>query len=365
MITVIDVSEHNGTIDWEKAKPHISGAVIRMGYGSDIISQDDKQWSRNVSECERLGIPWGAYLYSYANTSTKILSEIAHAKRLLSGHKPQYPIFYDLEESRYKASWNEAAERWCQGIRSAGYIDGIYSWAWAINAMPARASAYWVADYGVNDGNQHKKPSLSGGRSLAAWQYTSRGKCDGITSPGLDVSEFYVDYGKNSASATNTAPTSSPETAPVTSTATVPRLDLEVQCLHRGRSGKLIGGGEICMVDDAIVGLSIGATCGSIEYRVHKLGGNWFSHITKCDWATPDAYAGDLKSQIDGVQIYFKTDTSKTAGKYYRAKYQVKTARRGWLGEIHDTNWESGDGNHTAGIFGDPVIGIRVEAVPC
>ena len=61
---IIDVSVHNGVIDWEKVKPYIEGAIIRCGYGSDMESQDDKQWKRNADECTRLGIPFGTYLYS-------------------------------------------------------------------------------------------------------------------------------------------------------------------------------------------------------------------------------------------------------------------------------------------------------------
>ena len=38
---VIDVSAHNGFIDWEKVKPHIDGAILRIGYGMDIKNQDD------------------------------------------------------------------------------------------------------------------------------------------------------------------------------------------------------------------------------------------------------------------------------------------------------------------------------------
>ena len=368
MVTVIDVSYAQGIIDWDKVKPNIDGVIIRCGYGSDMASQDDKQWERNASECERLGIPYGVYLYSYANTADKIRSEIAHAKRLLSGHKPQLPVFYDLEESRYKETWGEAAGMWCREIRAAGYTDGLYSWAWAINNnMPACASAYWAADYGANDGKQHTKPILTGGRQLTAWQYTSRGHCNGIGSTGLDVSEWYVDFRTNHTATNTTTPQENKTTTKANTTTnspTVPRLDLEVQCLNRGRSGKKIGGGEICMADDSIVGLSIGATLGGIKYRVHRLGGGWFSQITKCDWATPDAYAGDLHSQIDGVQIYYKTDATKTGGKYYRAKYQVKTEKRGWLGEIYDTNWESGCGSHTAGVFGDPIVGIYAVLIP-
>ena len=61
---LIDVSEHNGKIDWETVKNYIDGAIIRCGYGMDETNQDDKQWKRNVAECERLGIPFGVYLYS-------------------------------------------------------------------------------------------------------------------------------------------------------------------------------------------------------------------------------------------------------------------------------------------------------------
>lgn len=353
---IIDVSEHQGIIDWNAAKPNIDGAILRVGYGSDWFSnQDDEQWIRNATECERLGIPYGAYLYSYANTETKIQSEIQHTLRLLYGRKPRLPIFYDLEERRYQSIWSKAAIEWCKQIRVAGYIDGLYSWVWALNKMTTNCSSFWAADYGINDGKKHCMPQLSGGRKLAGWQYTSRGHCPGIYSSGLDVSEFYVDYAGGKSE--------QPATPPITTPTSSPRLDLEIQCLNRGRSGKKYGNKEACLYDDAVTGVSIGVTGGSIEYRVHKMGGGWFGRIHKCDWATPDAYAGDLRSMIDGLQIYFSTDPSQTGGKYYRCKYSVKTQHHGWLPEVYDTNWESGDGSHTAGIFGDPIIGIRAEIV--
>lgn len=68
----IDVSQYQGTIDWERVKASgIDFAIIRCGYGMNQTDQDDNQWLRNVSECERLGIPYGVYLYSYANTVEK------------------------------------------------------------------------------------------------------------------------------------------------------------------------------------------------------------------------------------------------------------------------------------------------------
>ena len=62
----IDVSQYQGLINWEVVKNHIDFAIIRCGYGQDIIGQDDELFKRNADECTRLNIPFGVYLYSYA-----------------------------------------------------------------------------------------------------------------------------------------------------------------------------------------------------------------------------------------------------------------------------------------------------------
>jgi GH25 family lysozyme M1 (1,4-beta-N-acetylmuramidase) len=349
---IIDVSQWQGVINWDAVKPHIDGAILRMGFGSDQVNQDDMQWERNVSECVRLGIPWGAYIYSYANTPQKAQSEIQHTLRLLKGKKPQLPVYFDAEDVSIRAYCHASFPEWDAAVKAAGYKTGLYSgYYFRRECMPAvNPDTWWLAWY--NGTNGTKKP-LTGNWIYDAWQFKSDGIFPGI-SGRVDTNYFYRDF-------SDSAPISKP--APVPAASSSPRLDLEIQCLNRGRSGKKVGGGELCMYDDAITGLSIGVTGGWVEYRVHKMGGGWFSRITKCDWGTPDAYAGDLHSMIDGVQIYFHTDPKLTGGKYYRAKYQVKTQHHGWLGEIYDTDFASGDGNTTAGIFGDPIIGIRAKLV--
>ena len=133
----IDVSKHNGKVDWPTAKAAgLNFAMIRCGYGSDMASQDDQQWERNVKECDRLGIPWGAYLYSYALNANDAKSELQHALRLLKGKKPTYPVFIDMEDADgYKAnhggtpskSTNTAIiKTFCDGIKAAGYKPGYY-----------------------------------------------------------------------------------------------------------------------------------------------------------------------------------------------------------------------------------------------
>lgn len=349
-ITVIDVSQWQGMINWEAVKPHIGGAILRMGFGSDQVNQDDMQWERNVRECTRLGIPWGAYLYSYANTPQKAQSEIRHTLRLLKGKKPQFPVYFDAEDVSIRAYCHASFPAWDVAVKEAGYKTGLYSgYYFRRDCMPAvNPDTWWLAWY--NGSNGTKKPS-TGNWVYDAWQFKSDGSFPGI-SGRVDTNYFYRDFSG-----------SVPKPAPVPASSSSPRLDLEIQCLHRGRSGKKYGNKEACLFDDAVTGVSIGVTGGSVEYRVHKMGSNWLGKIHKCDWATPDAYAGDLRSMIDGLQIYFKTDPAQTGGKYYRCKYSVKTQKHGWLPDVYDTNWESGDGSHTAGIFGDPIIGIRAEIV--
>ena len=128
----IDVSFWNGTIDWEKVKADgIDFAIIRCGYGMDQTDQDDIQWARNVAECERLGIPYGVYLYSYADSTAKASSEADHVLRLLQGHNPTYPVYYDLEDDmvlNVSASMKgQIAKTFCDKIEAAGYKVGIYS----------------------------------------------------------------------------------------------------------------------------------------------------------------------------------------------------------------------------------------------
>ncbi|QNK41811.1 glycoside hydrolase family 25 protein [Caproicibacter fermentans] len=134
----IDVSSNNGTVDWAAAKAAgLNYAILRCGYGDDIQSQDDGQFGRNVSECERLGIPWGAYLYSYAMTVGEVPSEIQHTLRLLKGKRPSYPIYFDMEDADgYKArhggippkqTITDIIKAYCKGMEAAGYFAGWYS----------------------------------------------------------------------------------------------------------------------------------------------------------------------------------------------------------------------------------------------
>jgi len=90
----IDVSEHQGVIDWDKVKGQIDYAIIRVGYGKNNI---DKQFIRNISECNRLGIPCGAYWFSYALNAEMAKAEATYCIAALKPYKITYPVCFDYE----------------------------------------------------------------------------------------------------------------------------------------------------------------------------------------------------------------------------------------------------------------------------
>ena len=131
----IDVSEHNGRIDWQAVKrAGVEFAIIRCGYGQDYESQHDDRWLDNVRGATAAGIPYGVYLYSYADTVAKAKGEASHIIRLLreSNCKPEFPIYYDLEESSLESSKKvpllaEMAFTFCSEVSRAGYTPAVYA----------------------------------------------------------------------------------------------------------------------------------------------------------------------------------------------------------------------------------------------
>jgi GH25 family lysozyme M1 (1,4-beta-N-acetylmuramidase) len=101
----IDVSSHQGKIDWAKVKNDgVQFAMIRIGWGSDESDQDDDYGAYNISECKRLGIPYGVYLFSYAMDKTDAASEAQHILRLLNGNHPPLGVYLDVENNSWWSS---------------------------------------------------------------------------------------------------------------------------------------------------------------------------------------------------------------------------------------------------------------------
>ncbi len=190
----IDVSEMQGRIDWQAVKnAGISYAILRCGYGQDQTDQDDAEWAYNAAECERLGIPYGAYLFCYATTPERARGEAAHARRLLSEKKLSYPVYYDMEYSDLQGNltpsqYAAVAKAFCDELEQADFFVGIYAnldwWENRLTDPVFENWVRWVAQY-------YTRCEYTG--SYGMWQYTSSASVPGIVG-NVDMNECYTDY---------------------------------------------------------------------------------------------------------------------------------------------------------------------------
>lgn len=213
---LIDVSEHQGVIDWEQVKDHIDGVILRCGYGMDIASQDDKQWARNVAECERLGIPYGVYIYSYATNTDRAKSEAQHVLRLIQGHKLSYPVYFDIEEPGTEGSAVANAIAFGDIIEAAGYWCGVYyNRNWHNNVIKGQLDRFtrWGAGYGTNNGQ--KQDNYKPGFGEDIWQYSSKGSVPGV-SGNVDVNVCYRDFPAEIGGGSTPEPAPQPTPTPTT-----------------------------------------------------------------------------------------------------------------------------------------------------
>ncbi|MCM1316469.1 MAG: D-Ala-D-Ala carboxypeptidase family metallohydrolase [Alistipes senegalensis] len=185
----IDVSEHQGVIDWDKVKASgkVDFAIIRAGYGKEI-SQVDKQFERNYSECKRLNIPVGAYWYTYATTADEAKQEAYVCLRTLAGKSFEYPVAFDIEEKAGLFRASELCDAFCSELEKAGYYTAVYSFKSAfesnISDIKERYDTF-LSHIGV------EQTDYSGNYGL--WQYSWTGRIDGI-SGDVDLDFAYKDY---------------------------------------------------------------------------------------------------------------------------------------------------------------------------
>ena len=226
----IDVSQWQGDIDWEKAKAAgVDFAMLRAGWGQGSV---DTKFKRNISECNRLGIPCGIYWFSYAYTPEMAAKEALFALEAVRPYRLEYPIAFDYEgDSQSTAKKNgvavtkelvsSLARAFCQTVEKAGYYAMVYT-------NPAYLAQYYDAEipklFDIWLAQWPTKPELSAKPAQAGgiWQYSSSGSVNGI-SGRVDMDAAYLNYpdviaaagmNKPGGSQTAPAPGPAPETKP-------------------------------------------------------------------------------------------------------------------------------------------------------
>ena len=186
----IDVSYAQGMIDWEKVKASglVDFAILRAGYGKEY-SQIDDQFERNYNECKRLGIPCGAYWYSYATTAAEAEQEAEVCLSVLKGKQFEYPVAFDIEETRCFPQADTLCAAFCGALEKTGYYTAIYTFKSALEQYfdSGTKSRYdvFLSHVGVS------KTDYAGTYGL--WQYSWTGCIPGI-SGDVDLDYAYKDY---------------------------------------------------------------------------------------------------------------------------------------------------------------------------
>lgn len=192
-IKVIDVSVHQGKINWDLVANSnmIYGVILRVGYYNTM----DTSFLYNLNELKRLNIPYGIYLYSYTTTVSGAKKEADFVSRTIKDYnvEPTIGIFYDLEGWKAKSAssdtitknmYDRIVNTFIGRVKATvgdKYKIGVYSGRWyAMNRLGAFAKSYvnWVAEY-------NKTCKYDG--SYFMWQYTSKGKVPGING-NVDIS---------------------------------------------------------------------------------------------------------------------------------------------------------------------------------
>ena len=201
-MTGIDVSEHNGKLDWATIKKAgISFAIVRTGYGTGYT---DAYFKRNIEGALAQGIFVGVYHFSYALDAAGAKKEAEYVLKLLEPYKGKIvmPVFFDFEYDTVsyakkhgvtlgKESFNSHAVAFCETIRAAGYTPGVYyNLDYARNYVDkSRLGGYaqWYAQYAAT-------ASIDG---WDLWQYSSS-----YTIPGCS-GRFDINVMAHSGSVTN------------------------------------------------------------------------------------------------------------------------------------------------------------------
>ena len=192
----IDVSSHQGDIDWKQvAQDGVEFAIIRLGYrgyGSEGKLVEDTKFEDNIKGASAAGIKVGVYFFSQAITTEELMEEANLVLEKIAPYKIECPVVYDVEKTSKDGRMNNISveERtqltalFCQTIQAAGYKPMIYHntemGALMIDVAALEDYDKWYASYS----DQMFYPY-----EYKIWQYSDKGRVAGIsTDVDLDIS---------------------------------------------------------------------------------------------------------------------------------------------------------------------------------
>ena len=306
----IDVSNHQGTVDWNKVKAAgIDFAILKVG---PVYGKPDDSFERNAAECERLGIPYGVYYYSYARSVEDANKEADRTLAWLGGHHPSLPVYYDLEDiyilqdpNFSKDKLTQIAQAFCNRMEAVGFKSGIYAnLNWLNNYLNSPSLSgydHWVAQY-------NWRCDYAG--SYSFWQYSSSGNIPGVNGRcdmnycfngsllKVDDSKMHIQY---EAHVSN------------------------IGWMSSKRDGSTAGTtGQSKSVEDLKVSILNPVEDGAVQINANVGGVGWQG------WDTPSASEGGTTGQGRAVEAVRLRLTGSLA-KDYDVYYRVHASNIGWM----------------------------------
>lgn len=208
----VDLSEHNGTVDFAKLKKKVDFVILRIGWvGNKNNHTIDKRFKSYFADCKKHGIKVGGYVYMYSNSTEHAKQGAEWTLKQIKGLKFDMPIYCDMEDNSIaplgKTKLSNIVIAFNTVLQKGGYRVGLYAnLNWFNNYLTksvAQKYHTWIAHY-TSGADKYKG-------TYEMWQNSSTGKVDGV-SGNVDTNYLYKNI---FATATNTKPASKPA-APTT-----------------------------------------------------------------------------------------------------------------------------------------------------
>lgn len=193
----VDLSKHNGSIKIADVKKvGFEFAILRggyTGYGSKRPKVKDPLFEEYYKQAKKIDFPVGCYYYSCATSKQGGIHEAEFLyENCLKGKQFEYPIYIDVEESRWQADnkkgVTDAIIGFCETLEGKGYYVGIYaSKDWFYNKLDTeRLKSYdkWVAAW-RSESPEFKYPGFT------MWQNSDNGR---VGSYRVDTNIAYCDF---------------------------------------------------------------------------------------------------------------------------------------------------------------------------
>ena len=189
MFKGIDISHHQGKVDWAALKNEVDFVIIRAGYGN-TAAQKDTRFEEFYAGAKKYGIPVGCYWFSYATSAAEAKKEAQACLQCIKGKTFEYPVWYDVEHKHQSsvAICKAIIPTFIETIKEAGYYCGLYSYyhflkSYVPESVYRNKYDLWFARYASNCNWDYK----------TIWQYSEKGRVNGIKG-NVDMDYCYKDY---------------------------------------------------------------------------------------------------------------------------------------------------------------------------